>query len=233
MGGRGAGWGLGAGGGRLEGGCRRPGSGGGLGWGAAGARVGIGGAGAGSLASGQWQLTTERSPTPEKTWGRKSHMRVGTPVSDWGRGGDLVAWEPPHGHDSLVEEISDLADGGILEETSDLASGGEIRWRISDFTGCDLQTPDGVEGGSDGNLQLTIFAGPTSRSLLRLRSPPTGVIFSRRLNRLPPEPNPVICCSGEETTMASGSLPARRSRPTQWKENKKRGADRRRGRQSE
>ncbi|GMN39810.1 hypothetical protein TIFTF001_009040 [Ficus carica] len=71
MGGRGAGWGLGAGGGRLKGGCRRPGSGGGLGWGAAG----VGGAGAGSLTSGRWPTTTERSPAPEKTWGGKSHMR--------------------------------------------------------------------------------------------------------------------------------------------------------------
>ncbi|GMN69887.1 hypothetical protein TIFTF001_038933 [Ficus carica] len=66
MGGWGADWGVGAGGGRLEGGCRRPGSGGGVGWGAAGA---------GSSTSGQWPAATERSPVPEKTWGGKSHMR--------------------------------------------------------------------------------------------------------------------------------------------------------------
>ncbi|GMN36655.1 hypothetical protein TIFTF001_006184 [Ficus carica] len=61
MGGRGAGWGLGADGGRLEGGCWRPGSGGGLGWGAAGAGAGVRGAGAGSPAA------TERSLASEKT----------------------------------------------------------------------------------------------------------------------------------------------------------------------
>ncbi|GMN53135.1 hypothetical protein TIFTF001_022270 [Ficus carica] len=32
-------------------------------------------------------------------------------------------------------------------------------------------------------------------------------------------PDPVICCSGEETRMASGSLPARRSRPMHWTKN--------------
>ncbi|GMN73388.1 hypothetical protein TIFTF001_053020 [Ficus carica] len=96
----------------------------------------------------------------------------------------------------------------------------------------DSAVAGGVEGGSDsavaGDQQgghnfgsvdgarlrsstVAIFAGPTSKSLPRLRSPPTGVISSRRLDPLPLEPDHVICCSGEETTTASGSLSARRS----------------------